>query len=318
MRRLAVFAILALAALSSAQKFCFVVAGDGRSDSAKNRPEDKNGINVTITTEMAQATIAEGAKFLMWTGDLAMGYSKDPAAFESQLIDWRTIMEPVYAAGIKVLPCRGNHDASSINAEATWHKVFTGKYALPGNGPHGEKNLSFFYEEGPVLALGLDQYQAGAMETIDQEWLDATLKTHRKPFIFAIGHEPAFMDGAHTDTMDADPTKRDMFVKSLLKAGGRTFFCGHDHLYDHMIVKADRGGPELHQFVAGTAGAPFYKMGEYKGKNAGWKLARSKNITDTYGYLLVEIDGKKCTITFKGRVAPGKYEAMDSWSYTAR
>jgi hypothetical protein len=32
----------------------------------------------------------------------------------------------------------------------------------------------------------------------------------------------------------------------------------------------------------------------------------------------VEIDGDKATITFKGRVAPGKYAAMDSWSYSTK
>ena len=316
MRKLASLLLLALLASAQADKFCFVVAGDGRSDSKLNRPEDKNGINVVITSEIAQAVLSEKARFLLWTGDLAVGYAKDPAVFESQLMDWRTIMTPLYVAGVKVLPCRGNHDMSSTDAEKVWHKVFSGPYALPGNGPHGEKNLSFFHEEGPVLAIGLDQYQAGAMETVDQEWLDSVLKSHKKPFVFAIGHEPAFMDGAHADTMDADAAKRDTFVQALIRAGGRTFFAGHDHLYDHMIVKSGNGrGPEFHQFVAGTSGAPFYTPGEYKGNNTGWSLTRAKNIPQTYGYLLVEIDGKKCTITFKGRVAPGRYEAMDSWSY---
>ena len=76
--------------------------------------------------------------------------------------------------------------------------------------------------------------------------------------------------------------------------------------------------PEMHQFVAGTAGAPFYKQGEYAGNNTGWKLQRVKHIDKTYGYMLVEVDGNTATVTFKGRIAPGKYEAMDSFTYTAK
>ena len=86
-----------------------------------------------------------------------------------------------------------------------------------------------------------------------------------------------------------------------------------------MVTKmGDVPGPEVHQIVAGTAGAPFYKMGDYSGNNAGWNLKRLKHIDNTYGYLVVEIDGKKATVTFKGRTAAGRYEAMDSFSYTSK
>ncbi len=311
--------VLAVAGSAQAQKLRFVVAGDGRSDPKAHRPEDVNGVNKLITSEVAQAVIDEKAKFLLWTGDLVYGYQKNPDDFEKQLLTWREILEPVYARHIPVLACRGNHDAGSTDAWARWDKVFTGKYALPQNGPATEKNLTFFYTAGPVLAIGLDQYtQKG--EAINQPWLDDVLKKHHKPFIFAFGHEPAFMDGAHKDTMDASPEKRDAFIDSLIAAGSKVFFCGHDHLYDHMVVTKDgpTPGPEFHQLVAGTAGAPFYEEGEYTGNNTHWKLRRVKHIGNTYGYILVEIDGKKAKITFKGRTAPGKYEAMDTLEYSGK
>jgi hypothetical protein len=72
----------------------------------------------------------------------------------------------------------------------------------------------------------------------------------------------------------------------------------------------------MHQIVAGTAGAPFYKMGEYAGVNPNYKLQRVSHFDNTYGYMLVEINGKTATITFKGRKSPGVYEAMDTFSYT--
>jgi hypothetical protein len=267
-----------------------------------------------ITKEIAEATLREKAKFLAWTGDLVVGYSKDPATFERQLLVWRGIMQPLYEHKIKVLPCRGNHDAGAVESERIWNKVFSGKYALPHNGPAAEKNLSWFHKQDGVLFVGLDQYQMVA-ETIDQAWFDKVLKENPMPFVFAMGHEPAFMDGAHKDTMDAHPEKRDVFWQSLIDAGSRAFFCGHDHLYDHMkIVRAGPNpGPEMHQFVAGTSGAPFYNQGPYTGKNTDWKLERVKNIIRTYGYLLVTIDGNRATIEFKGRKAPGVFETMDSW-----
>ena len=300
-----------------AEKWCFVVAGDGRADPRAHRPEDKDGINTLITAEIRDAVIAEKAKFLMWTGDLVYGYAKNPDEFEKQLRSWRDLMEPLYTKHIPVLACRGNHDSSSTDAWARWDKVFAGKYALPKNGPAGEKNLTFYYTRGPVLAIGLDQYQQKG-EAINQPWLDEVLKRHKKPFVFAMGHEPAFMDGHHKDTMDASPEKRDAMWESLINAGARVFFCGHDHLYDHMIVTRATGDPgvEMQQFVAGTAGAPFYPQGEYAGNNTGWKLSRLKSILNTYGYIVVTIDGKQATIVFKGRTGPGRYEEMDKFTYT--
>ncbi len=299
-----------------AEKLRFVVAGDGRAD-FKTRPEDFNGLNKTITTEIANAVVAEKASFLMWTGDLVKGYEKEPAEFEKQLMTWRGIMEPLYKNHIKVLACRGNHEAGSSAGWIVWNKVFTGKYAMPDNGPSTEKGLTFYHEQGPVLAIGLDQYIKKG-ESVDQAWLDKVLTGHKKPFVFAMGHEPAFMDGAHKDTMDASPENRDAFWNSLINAGSRVFFCGHDHLYDHMAVVRDGANPgvEMHQLVAGTAGAPFYKQGDYVGNNTGWKLRRVKHIDQTYGYIVVDIDGKKATITFKGRTSPGHYQPMDTFSYT--
>lgn len=312
----ALVAVTALTApLARADKWCFVVTGDGRSDTKTARPQDKNGVNILITGEMAQATINEKARFLLWTGDL-VGGSKGKEDFERELLTWRGLMEPLYSQGINVLPVRGNHETHCPEGVEVWNKVFSGIYALPQNGPASEKNLTFFYESGPVLVVGLDEYST-PKPAINQTWLDATLASHKKPFIFSAGHEAAFMDGHHTDVLDVNPPARDAFWTSLIKAGARTFFAGHDHLYDHMLITREGAdpGPELHQFVAGTAGAPYYEPGPYTGVNTGWKISRVKAIGRTYGYLLVEVEDNKVTITFKGRTAPGVYVPMDSFSY---
>ncbi len=311
--------VVGLAAFGMADRFRFVVAGDGRSDpSAKPlRTEDVDGINTLITGEIANAVVNEKARFLLWTGDLVLGNRNSEAEHEKQLRHWVQIMAPVYAKHIPVLACRGNHEANSKETVSAWNRVFTGPMAMPQNGPAEAKNLTFYYESGPVIAIGLDEYATG-YETVSQGWLDDVLKTHPHPFVFAFGHEPTFQDGSHKDTMDADPKGRDVLWESLIRAGSRVFFAGHDHLYDHMVVTraGSNPGPEMHQIVAGTSGAPFYKQGEYAGKNDGWNLKRVSHFDQTYGYLVVDINGNTATVTFKGRKSPGVYVAMDSFKFT--
>src|SRR5258708_3419717 len=99
---------LVISCTANAQKWSFIVAGDGRADTRAHRPEDKDGINTLITGEVCKAVQQEKAKFLLWTGDLVAGYAKDPAEFEKQLLAWRGIMQPLYDRHIPVLPCRGN------------------------------------------------------------------------------------------------------------------------------------------------------------------------------------------------------------------
>src|SRR5207302_1341781 len=99
----------------------------------------------------------------------------------------------------------------------------------------------------------------------------------------------------------------------------RVYFCGHDHFYDHMKVQ-QAGiplGTEMHQFTAGTAGAPFHSHAFYA-KDEGWNLKQAKHIDRVYGYILVTIDGNKATIEFKGRESNGEYKVKDSFFYTVR
>ncbi len=299
----------------------FVVAGDGRSDGKGTRPEDTNGINFLITSEIARAVLAEKAKVRMWTGDLVLGYPSSnfqvqPDILESQLSSWLKIMQPLYDAKVVILPCRGNHDAKGINSTNIWRKIFTGQYALPQNGPSSEKGFTFFYSYENALFIGLDQYVAKG-KMVDQAWLNEVIAKNKKPFIFPMAHEPAFVDGHHQKTMDTTPEKRDEFVESMISAGTKVLFFGHDHMYDHMLVQREKAGTkqEIHQIVAGTSGAPFYAAGAYDGKNSDWNLTRVKNVTNTYGYLLVTINGNEATISFKGRKAANVYEVLDSFSY---
>jgi Iron/zinc purple acid phosphatase-like protein C len=95
--------------------------------------------------------------------------------------------------------------------------------------------------------------------------------------------------------------------------------CGHDHFYDHMKVQRSSTplGVEMHQFTAGTAGAPFYSAEKYP-KDEDWSLERVKHYDYVYGYNLITIDGNAATIEFKGRTLEGTYETRDSFRDTVK
>jgi len=104
---------------------------------------------------------------------------------------------------------------------------------------------------------------------------------------------------------------------------GRTYFCGHDHFYDHARVDDGDGNPnnDIHQFIIGTAGAPPYTWSPpYEGNNTIYTVEQW-NHAKGYGYVLVEIDGLNVTMTWIERQSkilniPGIYEPNEVWSYT--
>lgn len=320
MRKLLLVICLGIATVAMGQHFKLVVAGDGRADPLAKpaRAEDVNGINVLIQKEICQAVLDEGAKAMLWTGDLVLG-AKDAAQHKSQLEDWVKIMQPLWDHGVQVLPVRGNHEANSNDSERVWNEVFTGAHALPQTGPAEAKNLTYWVEIENTLILGLDHYVYGP-ELSPTRWIAQTLADHKKAHTFAFGHEMAFMAGRHKDNLSVNGRNRDDLVNLLIRAGSKAYFAGHDHFYDHLVAKDDKGA-ELHQFVAGTAGAPLYADLGYIQDNPGWTttrvlhLPKEKDGPIVYGYMVIEIDGPKATITFKGRTGPGKYEPMDSWGY---
>jgi len=309
-------AFLVFVAGASADSWRFIVTGDGRSGGS--RPEDHNGVNTVIMAELAKAMVGERPKFVLFSGDLIAGPKTD-AEMESQLTTWLGLMKPVYDAGIKVYNIRGNHEMHVPHPEDVWRKMFVGPYAMPSNGPKGEEGMSFTVSYDNVLVVGLDEFQSKQLR-VNQAWFDSVLKNKKEQHLFVFSHKMAFRSGHHDDGMETDPASRDTLINSIIAAGGRTAFFGHDHLYDHKAFTApgDSSEKTLHQFVIGTAGAPLVHGTDDPGNNGNWKVEKLKHIEDKYGYAVVEIDGPKVTITFKARSAPGVYEPADSFSYTVR
>ncbi|UCE60083.1 MAG: metallophosphoesterase [Phycisphaerales bacterium] len=301
---LACLVTLAAGVPAVAQTVSFVVTGDSRGAD--------NGVNTTILSEIVHAVLAENdVDFLLFSGDLVNG-SSDPDVLKSQLTTWRDVVQPLYDAGIGVYPCRGNHDAAN---KVAWDAVFSGGYALPANGPAAEANVTFSFCRSHVCVIALDQYVRS--HRVNQTWLDARLALNISPHLFILGHEPAFKV-SHWDTLDDYPLERDTFWNSIAVAGVRAYFCGHDHFYDHCRLDDGDGDPnnDLHQYIAGTAGAHLYGDELYDGENGSW-TPRLVLHDQQYGYLLAEIEDLTATLTWKHRTGPGVYECTnDVFTYS--
>ena len=338
---MAVFIVSLSISTVSAESWKFIVSGDSRGSD--------NGVNTTILAEIASQVIIQNPEFIIVPGDLVTGYTSE-ANLESQLLTWRNTMQSVYAAGVGVYSVRGNHEkGGSYGVPTAWNNVFadlTGSggldYLMPQDGPVGEENLTWSVTHGSgdskAMIMGLDLYYPSRDHKVPQTWVDTKLAATDAKHIFAMTHEPAFSSD-HNDCLDDKPAERNTFVNSLISAGGRSLFVGHDHFYNHL--RADDGDGnldnDLHQFVVGTAGAPLRDEGDYGGDTGPWTPTKDidgdgiiddedAGIDDPdeipfeseYGYMVVEIDGLDVDMTWWHRTGEDTYEAtVEGFSYTA-
>ena len=200
---LGVFAIclIVLCQLAHANPFKIVVAGDSRADYPESpdsgqlspRPEDKNGINYCAVKDISEAATKEKPDVFVWTGDIVnVNYKtgSEPTErlkfFRKGLDTWFEAMKPVYDQHIAVLATRGNHEVVWYDqnhntheldgAEDIWKAAFSGQHTLPPETVFDEKHLSFYYAQGPVLLIGLDQYEKNyADHQVNQQWLEEVL-----------------------------------------------------------------------------------------------------------------------------------------------
>ncbi len=293
--------VLAVAGWGRAEDepWVFAVAGDSRSD-VPSLP-----VNTNILGEIARALAAEAPELVLFSGDLVYG----PPATEAALRLWKSTMAPVYDAGIRVYPIRGNHDIGS-----GWTNVFA---ELPTNGPANALRYTYAVTNRNALFLALDVYGT-VYNKVDQNWVDSQLASNRLPHVFVTAHSPAFKL-QHTDCLGAYPADRDRFWLSLTRAGARVYFCGHDHFYDHARIDDRDGNPvnDLRQFIVGTAGAPLRDYaGGYDGNNGSWTPVRLLHETQ-FGYQVVRVDGPRVTVTWKRRVAANLFVAAETYRYNA-
>lgn len=262
----------------------------------------------SIPSEIATAVANDDVRLLIVAGDLVeSGAAASTNALANQLARWRSALAPVTAAGIPIAVIRGNHEDDVDDGLPVWNGFFSDAYAMPGNGPDGETNLTYSFTTNNALFVGLDDYVN--LHRVNQAWLDQQLGLNQQPHVFVFGHEPAFK-AFHTDCLDDYPTERNTFWNSLAHGGAKVYLCGHDHLYNVARIDDGDGNPgnDLYQFIVGTGGSTNWPVNRYNynGTNAPYTPVNITSVTNTYGYLLVEISGPgtndlDVTMTWKQR-----------------
>lgn len=331
---LALFSLLAVSCIRSGalpgedqKSWTFAVISDTQGD---NKDADhKTCMNDAVLGAIAEDIAKEKPDLVLVAGDLVNGWFRNGGTdYDTQYANWKKAMSPVYQAGIKVYPIRGNHDSGPERLALpplpahlepppdTVHRLtetFRKHFAdNPQNGPTEEKGLTYSFVHKNAFFIGMDQF-AGNQHKVHQAWLDGQLESNRHPHLFVYGHEPAF--GAnHKDNLGFFPKERDAFWNSLGRAGGNLYFCGHDHFYNRALIPDDAGHP-IRQIIVGTGGGVLKKWpGRYHDERAQGEYHNDKH----QGYILVTVEGARVTVRWKvliKRETPADWQNLDVFTY---
>lgn len=289
-------------------------------------------VNKRILGIIAADIASEKPDLVCVAGDLVNGWFRNgDVDYATQYAEWKRAMRPVYAAGIRVYAVRGNHDSgperlalpplpahlepapgSPAMLEREYRKAMVGPH-VPRNGPDGETGLSYSLVHKNACIIALDEYSNG-QHRVNQEWLDRELSNHPEPHLFVFGHEPAF-EANHRDNLSFYPERRDRFWDGIGRAGGRIYFCGHDHFYNRALI-ADREGNPVRQIIAGTGGGRLKKWsGRYRERK---RVQGEYHNDDHHGYVLVSVEGPRVRLEWRAIVdaSLGAWRVLDSFSYT--
>ena len=305
-----VLAVLAVApALAATWRFAVVGDTHVTADSS------------SIPAEIVAALQKEDVRLVLFPGDIAEGGAgSTEGRLLRQFEAWQAVAAPLVGAGVEVFPVRGNHEADVPQGASAWTEAFSGEWALPADGPEGERGFTYSLVRENALFVACDDY--ADPHRVNQGWLDGVLDTHRNvPLLFVFGHEPAFRV-YHSDCLGSEPLARNTFWASLQARGARAYFCGHDHFFDAARLDDGDGDPadDVWQCLVGAGGGDLFDTYFYGGANApfapvGWDHGGE------YGYLLVEVSDSEAgpphvLCTWKQRTddgaGGGRYEAVGS------
>lgn len=295
---LAAFAAQATAAVAlaapppQADRLSFLVAADMReyAGGTYSGPDYFKGA--------AEAMRATGpAAFLLIPGDLE---PPEPVA---------EVIRTVFGAGFPFYPAVGNHDTGANEYMAYLRGLNTGGTSLPHvvrKGPPGAVETMYAFEFGDVHVAVINEYYDGASDTgsdgdvgaATYAWLVADLAATAKPYVFVVGHEPAFpLPDMTTGRMRHETTSlnkhaadRDRFWNLLRQRKVTAYLCGHTHDASakridgvwqldcgHARGKGDTGAPST--FLRITAGGGDCRYEVYRadsdGRNYTVRLAGS-------------------------------------------
>lgn len=315
-------------------KWTYAVYCDTRGDNDVTNVT-KSGVNEAVVNSVAKDMVKEGVELVIFPGDLANGWFATTTPYADQFKTWRKAMAPVYDAGIKVYPVRGNHEDGTTNIYpypwppnssptpvtipdaglmAAYLAAFSDPW-IPVNGPAGEVGLTYSFVYKNAFFVGLDEFINPLR--VNQPWLDDQLKQNKQPHTFVYGHTPAFRV-RHNDSLAYYPKERDLFWNSLGNAGVKMYFSGHDHLYNRSHV-IDQNKHTIYQVLTGSGGAPFDTWNPPYAEADKVEVVNDYHNEALYGYVLVTVDGPHVTMRWKAQLNFGgqdEWTTIDTLEYT--
>ncbi len=270
-----------------AEEWKFVAVADSRGSD--------NGINSGVLSDIKNQIIAEGdVEFVIYPGDMTgQGTWGEEDYFKNLFIN------PLKEADIDFYGVAGNHE---------YYQGDFGNFTHlnPNNGPNGDgRTFSVPHKNALIVGIGWLKYDLEL-----EHWLKPQVLKHNKQHVFSMSHATLW-NVYHTEGEATFwQNERDEFINWMTSYGGRAHFTGHDHFYNHSKVTAS-SGYEMHQFVVGTAGAPYYNFDSWDyGRGDAQKVSHKK----THGYSTITVNGNKATIHFKELTGSG-VSIMDTYEY---
>ncbi len=306
--------VLLLAAIAAplparAAPWYFAVFGDSRD---RGSVGTETGVVSAISKKIVELSSAQPCSAVLFVGDLIRGQIEDASntLFSSEYRAAKSALKPLYDAHIPFYPCRGNHETygnpvlHDVPPDQAWREAFSND--IPANGPTNELFMTYSFATNNALFISMDQYDGNSNNAeyhlmASLPWMTNVLAANTNPFVFVMGHEPAFnittatnVEGEVEVGLNAHLTDRDTFWNELGQAGVSTYFCGHLHLQS-LGEATDFYGHVIAHMLIGNGGAP---ADPYDGRVAeSNRLVQLSCLSQTFGFVYVAVDGPTYRMT---------------------
>jgi tartrate-resistant acid phosphatase type 5 len=203
----------------------------------------KGGSNqVAVAAQMGRTAAAQKSSFVITCGDNYHG--NGIASADSPR--WKTEFEDVYAAPSLMIPwyaSLGNHEyRGKPDAEVAYSKL-SSRWKMPAHYyTHTEKvngageALFVHLDTAPSVTSyrkkGSSYHVQGQDWNAQLRWLESVLAASQARWKIVVGHHPIYAAaGGHGDTKELAAS----VLPLLEKYGVQIYFCGHDHVLQHLV-----------------------------------------------------------------------------------
>ena len=276
-------------AKENAEKYSFLCLADVQAGDAEP-PADYSVLGEVVKKILSEHPECE---FILTAGDNTNCGQTD--------IQWTGLFAGLkgICESVPVMFCMGNHDDMGFSSYFTKEDKYYSEHAeyftnqlwgsYAHNGPEGWEvaNYAFDYGNAHFSILGTSGYEEM------NEWLSKDADASDKPWKFAVHHFPVCYAGPEIECDDTYPAMREGMDKVDI------VFSGHEHSFARSYPRRGEG-----LFDKPSQGTVHYNVGSGHRNPPGtrvvpkvWNAKTYCHEEDLSMFSIVDIDGKKCTIT---------------------